>query len=84
MQESKNQSVISPAFSSLEEVQSYLKSNQKLWELFHLLSPKRQQELLDVFQKIVHDITKSSTLLEAWLMFLSAANTDFDANFSSY
>lgn len=55
MQESMNhsnnltltQQTLTPAFSTLEEVQNYLKSNQKLWELFHLLSPKIQQELLD-------------------------------------
>ncbi len=31
---------------------------------------------LDAFQKIVHNITKSSTVLEAWLMFLSATNIE--------
>lgn len=35
---------------------------------------------LDSFQKIVHNITKSSTLLEAWLMFLSATQTDLVLN----
>ena len=44
---SMTQSALTPAFSTLEEVENYLKSNQKLWELFHLLPPKIQQELLD-------------------------------------
>lgn len=44
---SMTQSALTPAFSTLEEVENYLKSNQKLWELFHSLPQKIQQELLD-------------------------------------